>query len=340
MCVCLILEEHLIETPIDTMDFKALLTEFVDKPEFEGIALDYYKHSGRELHEMLGELLEEYVEQFKEPYVLAEMVLRIAKKNAITTVGLELRVRETHERLKRQGRANDNRFSEVIVGTNVECGRGDQRQPFAHKSGAETTMGLVKPKVKVLFLAASPEASARLRLDREIREIDSVLQKSGKGETFELKPHLAVEVEELQGYVLRHSPRIVHFGGHGTASAEIVLEDKAGKRNPVSVQALGDLFRVVSGEVRCVVLNACYSLAQAKAISEHIDCVVGIDGSIDDEAAIAFTSGFYRGLAYGRKLREAFDLGCDQIALQNLKEEQKPKLVVKPGIDPNHVTLF
>ena len=43
-----------------------------------------------------------------------------------------------------------------------------------------------------------------------------------------------------------------------------------------------------------VVLNACHSHEQAKAIVQEIDFVVGMADSIGDEAARVFAAAFYR----------------------------------------------
>jgi len=50
-------------------------------------------------------------------------------------------------------------------------------------------------------------------------------------------------------------------------------------------------------------------------------CVVGCDGSIDDEAAIAFTRGFYRAIAHGRSYDEAFSWGHNEINMSFTKTE-------------------
>ncbi|NUO10141.1 MAG: hypothetical protein HUU08_15980 [Candidatus Brocadia sp.] len=69
---------------------------------------------------------------------------------------------------------------------------------------------------------------------------------------------------------------IVHFIGHGSSESEIVLEDMVGKSQPVSSRAFSQLFSVLRDNVKCVVLNVCYSEAQAKVIAEYIHCVIGM----------------------------------------------------------------
>jgi hypothetical protein len=100
-----------------------------------------------------------------------------------------------------------------------------------------------------------------------------------------------------------------------------------GNSKGVSPRALSQLFSVLKDNIRCVVLNACYSEQQAQAIAEHIDCVIGMSRSISDPAAIGFATCFYQGLGYGRDIKTSFDLGCIEIELENLGEENTPKLL-------------
>ena len=182
-------------------------------------------------------------------------------------------------------------------------------------------------KVKVLFLAANPKDTNPLRLDEEIRSIDLALQQAEFRDKFDIKQHWAVRVTDLQGYLLRHQPDIVHFSGHGSAVSEILLEDNNGNSRPVPPRALSQLFSILKDNIRCVVLNACYSEPQAQAIAKHIDCVIGMSNAIGDEAAISFAAAFYQALGYGRSVQAAFDLGCVQIDLENLNEQDTPKLL-------------
>jgi pSer/pThr/pTyr-binding forkhead associated (FHA) protein len=193
--------------------------------------------------------------------------------------------------------------------------------------------------MRILFLAANPVSTTRLRLDEEVRTIDERLRSAEFRARFRLVSHWAVRSSDLSGYLLRYKPHIVHFSGHGCDGGEIVLEDRTGSIQPISPDALGRLFRVLRDNVRCVVLNACYSAVQAEAIAREIDCVVGMSQSIGDDAAIGFASGFYQALGYGRSVQTAFDLGCNEIDLAGIGEEATPRILARPGVDAADVTF-
>ena len=87
--------------------------------------------------------------------------------------------------------------------------------------------------------------------------------------------------------------------------------------------------KAIECNVKCVLLNACYSEIQATAIAEHINFVIGMDKEIGDKAAIAFAVGFYQALGAGRTFEEAYKLGCVQIQLQGIAEHLTPVLIKK-----------
>jgi hypothetical protein len=210
-------------------------------------------------------------------------------------------------------------------------------------NGPTVSSGSTGPKsgrlVRILFLAANPRETPALQLDEEVRAIDQALRLANYRDAFDLETQWAVRYNELSGHLLRYQPDIVHFSGHGSSAGEIILLDQQGSSHLVSAQALGKLFALLKDNIRCVVLNACYSESQAQAIAQQIDTVVGMTTAIGDQAAISFATAFYQGLGYGRSVQTAFDLGCLQIDLANLSEQDTPKLLHSPGCDPTKLTL-
>jgi hypothetical protein len=99
------------------------------------------------------------------------------------------------------------------------------------------------------------------------------------------------------------------------------------------------LFTTLKDNVRLILLNACYSREQALALVEVIDCVIGMNDRISDEAAAIFAGSFYRALGFGRSVQNAFDQGLVALSMSNVPEEDTPELLVKKGIDPNQIVL-
>ncbi|MEZ4618776.1 MAG: CHAT domain-containing protein [Caldilineaceae bacterium] len=161
----------------------------------------------------------------------------------------------------------------------------------------------------------------RLQTDEEARAIDRALR-SAEYRVFETNIHLAVRVGDILELLLRHRPNILHFSGHGTAEQTLIFEDANGNAVPIQGAALHTLLRILKDNIRCVVLNGCYTAALAAALAEVIDCVIGISDAVTDDASIEFSTAFYRALGYGRSVAEAFQLGQSQIMLAGMDEDQ------------------
>jgi len=193
-------------------------------------------------------------------------------------------------------------------------------------------------KITILFLAANPKNTDRLRLDEEVRTIDERLRLAQYRDRFNLEQQWAVRTGDILDAMLRYKPDIVHFSGHGSTDGALVFEDASGAAKPVSAAALGALFKALEG-VRCVVLNACWSNTHATQIAKDVDCVIGMARSVSDDAAIGFAAGFYRSLGEGKSVGKAFDLGKVQIMLDGGSEQSTPRLKARSGVDPASVTF-
>jgi CHAT domain-containing protein len=194
--------------------------------------------------------------------------------------------------------------------------------------------------VKILFLSANPNDVTELDLGKELREVDESIQLGECRDQLLLLPHFAVRVSDLQETLLRHQPHVLHFSGHGSATQGIALKDEKGNLKLVHPNALASLLSVIKDNVRVVVLNACFSALQADEINKVIDITIGMKTTIRDRSAIAFSSAFYQGLAYGRSVKEAFGLGVMALMLKGIPEATTPVLLSKPGIDPARTYLL
>jgi CheY-like chemotaxis protein len=187
----------------------------------------------------------------------------------------------------------------------------------------------------ILFLAADPIDACRLRLGQEFREIRERLQLSTQRDRIKLElPQLSARPVDVSQALLDAQPQIVHFSGHGTAAGALCLESQAGTAQLVQPEALAALFEQFADQVDCVLLNACYTEEQARAIARHVSFVIGMSQAISDKAAIAFATGFYQALGAGRTVEEAYGLGCALIGLHSIPEHLTPVLVKKEQVQP------
>jgi esterase/lipase superfamily enzyme len=184
-------------------------------------------------------------------------------------------------------------------------------------------------KCDILILAANPTDTQKLQLDKEAELIRKRLQENEIGKQYIVKAEPTACIEDLSKYLLEFEPIILHFSGHGNSNGEIILNNRQGQAQVVSIETLAELLSTVGGRIECVVLNACFSLEKADAIAEQISCVIGMDKEIDDESALRFAGGFYRGLGFGRGYYSAFELGRNEIKILQLPDNQVPHFITR-----------
>lgn len=204
----------------------------------------------------------------------------------------------------------------------------------------------------ILVLAANPKGTSPLRLGEEVRSLRLGLERSRDRDRFVLEERWAVTTTDMRRALLDCQPQIVHFSGHGVGTEDLgqellstrklsvvsnstteleglMFEDETGQPKLVSGEAIASLFALFRDQVECVVLNACYSETQAKAIAQHIPYVVGMKRAIGDRAAIEFAIGFYDALLAGRSVEFAYKLGCNAIQMAGIPEHLTPTLKCK-----------
>jgi hypothetical protein len=182
---------------------------------------------------------------------------------------------------------------------------------------------------RLLVLSANPTNAAQLRLTEEVREIDEGLKRSPHRDQFDLVSKGAVRLQDFYRHMLEFRPHILHFSGHGGGEHGLVLENDSGKIQFLQTEQLAGMFELFAGEgLECVVLNACYSEVQAKAINRFIPYVIGMNEAIGDRAAITFAIAFYDTLGSGRTIDFAFKLAKTQLI--GLREDQKLEILTNP----------
>ncbi|BCM88885.1 hypothetical protein IAD21_00727 [Abditibacteriota bacterium] len=195
----------------------------------------------------------------------------------------------------------------------------------------------MKP-VQILFLSANPTGTSQLALGVEARDIEIKLR-AAEYRNVELLTKWAVRTDDLLQYFNQHQVNIVHFSGYGSPSDEIILVGSDGNAKPVSKVALTNLFRVFNskGNIRVVILNSYYTFPQAEAITQHVDCAIGMNKAIDDNAARIFVTSFYRAIGFGKSVQNAFDQGVLALQLENIPEDRTPELLTRRGVDASQV---
>ncbi len=182
---------------------------------------------------------------------------------------------------------------------------------------------LIQPpaaKLTILVVAANPFND--LSLDREVSDLKKMESRSaGRIEVEILKQPTLLELQQqLQG---DRQFDVVHFAGHGSfresdRGGELALADGGGGYKWISANTLASNLKDHTS-LRLVVLNTCKSGQQAPSaplpgvaealILHKIRSAVAMQAPISDEAAIAFSRGFYEGYAETRSISHAMASG-------------------------------
>ncbi|GAA3456136.1 CHAT domain-containing protein [Dactylosporangium matsuzakiense] len=201
-------------------------------------------------------------------------------------------------------------------------------------SGPDPGTGAAVPKLRILLLSANPVGDPQLDIATEVRRIKEKVRLARDRDKLELLEHGAVRPGDLIPLLNECRPHIVHFSGHGNADGEILLAAEDGGSTPVGAAALGRLFRAMRDGIQVVVLNACWSAAQARAIGEHVDWVVAMRRPVTDDAAARFAAAFYQAFGYQLTVPEAFEQACAELALGGYPDPDVPLLLERDGAEP------
>lgn len=176
----------------------------------------------------------------------------------------------------------------------------------------------------ILFLTANPEDTQKIKLNKEFNEV----QEESESAILPLKLRLRLDVsrKDLMEIFLREKPAILHFSGHGIGEKGLVLQNEAGVSEILSSSSLAALVSEFSDTLECVLLNACYSVEQAKELVKHIPFVIGVDSAIGDVKAIAFSRAFYTCLFLGEGYESAFRKAVIQVGLEAMETGAQPVL--------------
>lgn len=210
-------------------------------------------------------------------------------------------------------------------------------------------------QTSILFLAANPSGTSKLQLEKEHSRVSREIQLSPNPGKFRIIPSKqATTFRDFQDYLIEEEPDMIHFSGHGKgigdasndpALRDLVTDNQGEPKDDTGIVLASDdqrEYEIVGTEViketfslladlkapqtiKLVLFNSCYSNAQAQAIAELAEYVIGTSSAVKDEAAIAFATSFYLGLAKGKDPRIAYKLGR-AAAMQ--KKETRDKFIL------------
>jgi hypothetical protein len=176
-------------------------------------------------------------------------------------------------------------------------------------------------------MAAAPDDKIYVNVVKEGTEIQQTLD--GQRDKFQFFHILGITKDHFLDDLERYRPNILHFSGHGTESSSLVFQDG----DELSSEQLEKTFQSLPFKISVVFLNACYSKHQARSISKYVDYIIGMKKAVSDEAAIIFSSKFYKSLLKNINYKEAYSDAITYLSYYLESESSIPKLITSHGFD-------
>jgi hypothetical protein len=189
--------------------------------------------------------------------------------------------------------------------------------------------------------------------------------RGGPYRSFDLVASPGTKVDDILTELRAVSPSVVQFGGHGCIDAPplcagacvdrrdvnldrvadpasnrgLVLHDDDGSVHVVRNELIARMFALAGSTVKLVLISACDSEPLAKLLTAHVDCAIGVSGTITDEAALAFTRGCWAAIVYGDSVAHAYEAGRLAVECASAAGADRFKLRVRGGVDACHLVL-
>ncbi|WP_304635388.1 CHAT domain-containing protein [Pseudoalteromonas sp.] len=264
---------------------------------------------------------------------VAEFEAKIAKKNKdLQAEQRKLTNEELKEAKKLQKQQTKFQQEQAMAFNNVN-------KTLSEHTDAINSLNELPKEITVLFLASNPRDQGQLGLDEEVRTIKEMITKSRHRDVVKLESCWAVRPGDILQYINEYQPTIVHFSGHGSANDELVLMDSNSKTKLVSMESIVQAMSVANEDLRLVFFNTCHSKNQASNVTEYIECAIGMNNSITDNAAQVFSAQFYSSLGFGFSVEKSFKQAKAALMLEGILEENTPALFVKEGYDARDICI-
>ncbi|NRB53106.1 MAG: CHAT domain-containing protein [Saprospiraceae bacterium] len=188
-----------------------------------------------------------------------------------------------------------------------------------------TTPKVNPPVILLAFANDQIDSKAHLRnLARELNEIKQSLDHAEDEGLCQLQLLPNADLDQLihvfQRKRFRNQIAIFHYGGHANTD-ELLLSTPESGLSGAKAKGLIPFLAEQKG-LKLVFLNGCFSIQQAQAlIDAGIPAVIGTIAAVSDHVATELSSSFYRALAEGATLEQAWKEATFHVQAQQSDDE-------------------
>lgn len=192
---------------------------------------------------------------------------------------------------------------------------------------------------KILLISANPLSTSRIKVDKELSEIQASIQRSANRNEFSVIIRSAATIEDVRRALLDNQPEIVHFCCHGDDANGLMLENSEGGEFFAEPDALVELLWLFHEKIKCLIFNSCNSFDLAKSAAKTIDFSIGMKSTISDDAAICFSSAFYESIGAGNSVDFSYSIACNALKFNFSTEAETPLLFQRTNKNINEESM-
>lgn len=223
----------------------------------------------------------------------------------------------------------------------------DHAREVARLSRPEIRHVIVQPPkpeiLRVLYLTASPDMSAPLRVDAEVNNVLREIRGAKFRDQIALSVIPAATTKDLVNGINDHRPHVVHFSGHGNAG--LLAFDNASLERPDSetmeFDILAELLDATDQPPKLLVMNACNTLEGSDVLLEAVPVLIAMSDSVGDAGAGVFASQFYAAIASAQSIGAALRQAKAMMKQALLRDDAElPQIRHRPDTDPSGLVLI
>lgn len=166
-----------------------------------------------------------------------------------------------------------------------------------------------EPALRLLLVPTNIPGTDALDVEQEEENIRSTL----KNTSIEIFKPTSQRIEDFMSMLLECKPHIIHFVGHGENDS-ILFKNRKGEKIHVG-EVLGQMLLNTDVIPKVVILNACFTATAspkkhslglaAQLVQKRVPMVVAMQFAISDDAALAFSRGFYEYIRFANPIQRA-----------------------------------
>ncbi|CAN5732590.1 hypothetical protein BH10CHL1_BH10CHL1_06460 [soil metagenome] len=181
--------------------------------------------------------------------------------------------------------------------------------------------------LRILILFSNPPDSTRLRLDKEDREIDMLVQQLGNKNVEVIRRHAASPSDFIE-LIGKGDFEIIHFSGHGNPDGIQLENPETGRGLFIKLHLLSNILSMqANSNLRVLMFMSCFSSAAVAKLAGYAPYLIAMEGSPADEETTVFVKHFYASYLQDHSVQRAFDTAQLHLSTRSRADAVKPVLI-------------